>query len=156
MKKEGFNVELVTEYAKDCVYNKQFDLLKNDQLFVLANQNRRIQSIIESNENVEYIITDSPLLLSKIYAEENGYEKNFISFSEFCVDLFASYENINIVLNRDGIVYDPNGRIQNCIRAQELDTKILKELQFWKFPYTLIVDRNISKHFLENINILNV
>ena len=97
----GYKVELITEFAKDCVYENQLNILKNDQLFILANQNRRIQRIIESNENIDYIITDSPVLLCKIFAIKNNVKHNYLSFQDFCVDLFASYNNINIVLTRE-------------------------------------------------------
>jgi hypothetical protein len=97
----GYKVELITEFAKDCVYENQLNILRNDQLFLLANQNRRIQRIIESNENIDYIITDSPLLLCKIFAIKNNVKHNYLSFQDFCIDLFASYNNINVVLTRE-------------------------------------------------------
>lgn len=150
MKKQNFNVELVTEYAKDCVYEKQFNLLNNDQLMVLAQQNRRLQRIEESNENVEFVITDSPILLGKIFANQHNYTKNFDSFQNLVVDIFASYENINLVLSRDIIQYQQSGRIETLSEASEIDKLILKELNFWKFDYKLIINRNI-KEIIGNI-----
>lgn len=152
MKKLGYNVELVTEYAKDCVYEKQFQLLNDDQLFVLANQNRRLQRIEESNENVDYIITDSPLLLSAIFADQHNYKHNYVSFQNFCIDLFASYDNINLVLNRAALTkYDSNGRVEDEYEAVQLDNKILKTLNFWKFDYKIVNDRNLTPEFISNI-----
>ena len=154
MKKQQFNVELVTEYAKDLVYEKQYDILKNDQLFVLANQNKRIQSIVESNEHIDYVIVDSPLLLSKIYAIINQYPKDFISFGEFCVDLFCSYENINLFLDRTNIPYNAEGRVQKTIEeAEKIDIAIKAELNYWKIPYTIIKDKTINAEFLNMIGI---
>jgi hypothetical protein len=152
MKKLGYNVELVTEYAKDCVYEKQFQLLNDDQLFVLANQNRRLQRIEESNENVDYIITDSPLLLSAIFADQHNYKHNYVSFQNFCIDLFASYDNVNLVLNRTALTkYDANGRVEDEYEAVQLDNKILKTLNFWKFDYEIINNRNLTPEFISNI-----
>jgi hypothetical protein len=152
MKKLGYNVELVTEYAKDCVYEKQFQLLNDDQLFVLANQNRRLQRIEESNENVDYVITDSPLLLSAIFADQHNYKHNYVSFQNFCIDLFASYYNINLVLNRTALTkYDVNGRVEDEYEAVQLDNKILKTLNFWQFDYEIINDRNLRPEFISTI-----
>ena len=152
MKKSGYKVELVTEYAKDLVYEKQFDLLKNDQLFVLAHQNRRIQSILESNEHIDYIITDSPLLLSKIYACVNHYPKNYISFQEFCADLFMSYDNINFFLDRKNIIFDPDGRVQKTIEdAEKIDTTIKAELYYWKIPFIVLETREINENLINLI-----
>jgi hypothetical protein len=148
----GYNVELITEFAKDCVYEKQFDLLNNDQLFVLAHQNRRLQRIEESNETVDYIISDSPLLLSGIYANEHNYSRNFISFQNLVLDLFSSYNNINLFLNRASLTnYDSNGRLEDEYQAVLLDTKIKKILDFWKLDYTFINDREITKETIEKI-----
>lgn len=149
MKKLGYNVELVTEYAKDCVYEQQFNILNNDQLLVIANQNRRIQRIEESNENIDYVITDSPLLLSKIFATKNNVKHNFLSFQDFCIDLFASYDNINLVLNRNNITYDPNGRVENYTEALDLDKQILHELNYWKFDYQIITDRTLNEEKIQ-------
>jgi hypothetical protein len=149
MKQLKYNVELVTEYAKDCVYEKQFNILNNDQLLVIANQNRRIQRIEESNENIDYVITDSPLLLSKIFAVKNNVKHNFLSFQDFCIDLFASYDNINLVLNRNNITYDSNGRIENYTEALDLDKQILNELNYWKFDYQMITDRTLNEEKIQ-------
>jgi hypothetical protein len=151
MKKLKYNVELVTEYAKDCVYEKQFNILNNDQLLVIANQNRRIQRIEESNENIDYVITDSPLLLSKIFAVKNNVKHNFLSFQDFCIDLFASYDNINLVLNRNNITYDSNGRIENYTEALDLDKQILNELNYWKFDYIIVNNRKIDEQLIKKI-----
>ena len=150
MKQQNINVELVTEFAKDCVYEKQFELLKNDQLLLLAQQNRRLQRIEQSNENVQFVITDSPLLLGKIFANKNNYSRNFTSFQDFVVDLFESYDNINLVLDRSLISYQSEGRVESYSESLEIDKLILKELNFWKMNYTIITDRNF-KEVIKNI-----
>jgi deoxyadenosine/deoxycytidine kinase len=145
MKQQNINVELVTEFAKDCVYEKQFELLKNDQLFLLAQQNRRLQRIEQSNENVQFVITDSPLLLGKIFANKNNYARNFTSFQNLVVDLFESYDNINLVLDRSLISYQSEGRVESYSESLEIDKLILNELNFWKMNYTTITDRNFKE-----------
>ena len=62
MKKLGYSVDLVTEYAKELVWeerNATFD----DELYIFAKQNHRIFRL---NEKVDFIVTDAPLL-QKLY-----------------------------------------------------------------------------------------
>jgi ATP:corrinoid adenosyltransferase len=42
MKVSGYNVELVTEYAKDMTWEGRHNIL-GDQLYILAKQNRRLE-----------------------------------------------------------------------------------------------------------------
>ena len=55
MKWKEYNVELVTEYAKELTWEKRYDIL-NDQLYVLSKQNRKL---IRLKDQVDWIITDS-------------------------------------------------------------------------------------------------
>lgn len=121
------NVELVTEYAKDLVYENQYNLLKTDQLFILANQNRKLQRLLNNEQKVDYVITDSPLLLSNVYAQLNNY-KIQESFLKFTLDLFNGYNNINFFLNRDTLDFNHNGRIQNLDEAIKIDNLIFSYL----------------------------
>jgi len=63
-KKNKLNIELVTEYAKDLVWEERNNILK-DQLYILAKQNRRLERL--RNKGIDVVVTDSPLLLGKIY-----------------------------------------------------------------------------------------
>ena len=63
MKAAGYSVELVNEFAKECVWEGNVPMLK-DQLWVLAHQHRKL---VRLRDKVDYIITDSPVLLSIVY-----------------------------------------------------------------------------------------
>lgn len=156
MKKQNYKVELVTEFAKDCVYEKQFDILKTDQLYILANQNRRIQRIIESNEHIDYIITDSPLLLSIIYGKINNYFFSSDTFNNMCHSLFNQYNNINILLDRTSIKFDPDGRVQKTEdEAIKIDSLIKNLLDSFGYNYFSLKNRKITSkliHYLINNN----
>ena len=92
MKTQGYRVELVTEYAKDLTWSKR-DTALSDQLYILGKQNHRLQRI---KDQVDYAITDSPILFSNIYAPDNYHD----SFEKFVREVFDSYDNINFFLKK--------------------------------------------------------
>lgn len=119
MKLEGFNVELVTEYAKDLVWEKH-DNMFSDQLFITANQNRRLSRLL--NHNIDYVVTDSPLLLGYQYATPdylNGLYKPLL------MELWNSYDNVNYYIERVK-EYNPTGRNQTEEEALEIDNEVKK------------------------------
>ena len=143
MKLAGFSVELVTEYAKDLVWaerNKTFD----DQLYLLAKQNHRLHIL---RDKVDYLITDSPLLLSNIYRTDGMlYE-----FKEFVFSLFNSYDNVNLLINRVK-PYVEAGRNQTADESDEIGEKIKSLLDSENYFYNLIDgDENAPKKILEMI-----
>jgi len=129
MKQNGDNVELVTEFAKDLTWEGNLNCLK-DQLFVSATQNHRLFRLIDE---VDWVVTDSPLLLSLLYKKSNYYDK----FDEFMLSVFNSYNNFNFFINRTKD-YVQSGRTQTLHEAQQLDSKIKLLLKNLKIPYTSI------------------
>ena len=72
MKSKRLNVEMVPEFAKDLTWKKSGCL--DDQVYVFANQNHALYTLLGQ---VDYIITDSPLILGLHYAK-HGLNK-FVS-----------------------------------------------------------------------------
>jgi adenylate kinase family enzyme len=126
MKHDGRDVELVTEFAKDITYEGHKNLLE-DQLFLLANQHRRIARLAGQ---IEYIITDSPLLLNLLYTDESY----FSSYKQLVKEIFYSYNNVNFLLKRSK-PYNPKGRNQTEEEARELSVKLRKLLDENVFQY---------------------
>ena len=62
MKKQKYNVELVTEFAKDLVY-EDHTMALSEQNYVFANQEYRLARL---EGKIDYAISDSPLILSNI------------------------------------------------------------------------------------------
>lgn len=120
MKWKEYNVELINEYAKILTWEKRHDILR-DQLYLLAKQNRMLERL---KGQVDYVITDSPLLLCKAYAQPDYFKESFFKFVD---DLYDSYNNINIFLNRKK-KYFSIGRNQTEDEAKELDKKVKKIL----------------------------
>lgn len=111
MKEAGLNVELVTEYAKDLTWDKSWEVL-NDQLLVTAEQNHRIERLVGT---VDWIITDSPILLGLAYLKEP-----WPGFGKLVIDLWQSRYNHAVILHRTK-PYMPIGRREDEESAKVLD-----------------------------------
>ena len=88
MKIHGYKVELVTEYAKELCYEGR--LRDVQQRLILEEQYNRQNRL---KGKVDYIITDSPLLLSAVYDDDEH-----IVYS--ARQLFKRFDNINFFINR--------------------------------------------------------
>lgn len=93
MKSLGHKVELVTEYAKELVYEREWEVLAN-QGHVFKVQAERLSRLKRS---VDFAITDSPLPLSIHYASDGWRDAEFF---EKVLGEYFSYENINYFINR--------------------------------------------------------
>jgi hypothetical protein len=117
MKKAGLSVELVTEYAKDMVWEKRHNIL-GEQQYVFAKQHRRLSRLIGQ---VDWAITDSPLLFSIIYAHGNEPR----GFSRNVTESFNAFDNINFFLPRNpAFSFHQAGRTQKPTELAAVDAKI--------------------------------
>lgn len=103
LKQNDYDCELVTEFAKQLVWQERHATF-NDQLYILSKQNHKLETL---RGKVDYIISDSPICLSLIYQPKDYYA----SFKSLVWDIWNSYDNVNIFLNRTK-KYNPNGRNQ--------------------------------------------
>jgi adenylate kinase family enzyme len=136
MKVAGYKVELVTEYAKDVVWDNRSDLLR-DQLYLLAKQNRRLERL---RDKVDWVITDSPLLLVLAYMPENYYS----NFNSLTFDVWNSYTNFNYLLERSHD-YKRDGRVQTEEESRVIDDKILDIFSDYNQVYS-VVDSSTAAH----------
>ena len=90
-----------TWFGKD---NTQITLL--NQVFISAMQNNKQPNLVA--HNVEYCITDSPILMSALYRPKKYY-KHFLPLLK---EINDSYDNINYFLERD-FDYVQKGRNKN-------------------------------------------
>lgn len=124
LKKRGILTEYVPEYAKELVYEERFDILNDsmkNQKIILSEQKRRLDRLIGK---VQVIVTDSPLLLSIIYANDATE-----SFKKEILDKFFSYNNFNVIVLRDKKqAYEQSGRKQTLNESIAKDKQIRKLL----------------------------
>lgn len=131
MKMAGYEVELVTEYAKDMTWEGRFNVLE-DQLYILAKQNRRINRL---KEKVDWVVTDSPILLGLMYMPKDYFK----TFEPFVMEVWHSYENESFLLGRD-FEYRAVGRNQNADEALGIDKDLYEFITRRQIPYTPIIN----------------
>lgn len=129
-KKHGKSVELVTEFAKDLVWENRQSTLAI-QPYVSMKQFRNLARL---KGQVDYVITDSPILKDSVYARRYASELPQV-YHEL---LFFLHENlgdsINILLSREHD-YDSQGRYQTEIQARELDRELRFLLELHDIDY---------------------
>jgi hypothetical protein len=125
LKWEEVNCEMALEYAKECVWFKMENLLKN-QTYVFGQQHNKIFHL---SDQVDVVITDSPLLLSIIYDKDNDRNLRTKVLQEY-----RKYNNVNYLLKRKK-KYNPIGRMQTEDEAKVLDTEMKNLLDDYGFPY---------------------
>lgn len=144
MKTAQYNVELITEYPKELVWQERHKTF-HDQYYLSAKQNHR-QEVLRGK--VDYVITDSPLLLSLIYVPKDYYKQ----FKPIIREIFDSYENINIFLKRLK-PYNPLGRNQNEEESNEVAIQIKEMLSVEQIPHIeLEANNDAPKRIFEALN----
>ena len=105
LKMRGINAELVTEFAKDKVWEESKEVF-NNQAYIFGKQYFRISRCADK---VDVIITDSPLLLSTIYNDNPILGEEF---NNVVHNVANSYDSINYYITRVKD-YNPKGRFQS-------------------------------------------
>lgn len=143
MKKEGYNVELVTEFAKDLIWENSLETL-SDHLYLLANQNRRIERL---KGKVNYVITDSPLLLVAYYAKLYDTKSDIVV--KLARELHYLYDNINCFIKIKHS-FNSIGRLLESADAVNAEIGIREQLQGVCFYYVDSVKQVLN--IVEEIN----
>ena len=118
MKRQGLNVELVREFAKELAWDGK-KIGPFDQMAIIGEQIRRESSLFGK---VDYVITDSPAMLGAFYMDYSHNEcymndmvKNYISYAETIHNVTFT----NIMVKRQG-EYNPSGRYQSEAKSTQM------------------------------------
>lgn len=137
LKRRHISVDAPYEFPKVLAWDSNEPAIR-DQLYVIGNQHRGIS---RSWGKVDYIIVDSPILLSLVYKGyydgEEAYPSSFYGkeFHDFILALHKRYDNLNIVLKRNDSRFEDKGRYQNLEQSKELDRLIKSTLTDNGLPY---------------------
>ena len=87
LKMNGISCELIQEFAKDKVWENNTEIFKpENQVYIFGKQFYRMSRL---KDKVDYIITDSPLLLSNVYNKSEFLKPHF---EDAVRDCFNSFE----------------------------------------------------------------
>lgn len=130
LKMAGINAEIVTEYAKDKVWENNTAVFKN-QAYIFGKQSFRISRCYGK---VDVILTDSPLPLSILYNDGSILTENF---NKTVMDVFNHYNNLNFLLKRVKR-YNTSGRFQTEAESDALVVPLKNLLRERNISYTEI------------------
>lgn len=133
LKIKGINCEYVSEFAKDMVWNEDYKALEN-QAYVFGCQSHRLSRVADE---VDVVVTDCPLLLSAVYNRDPIFIANptlHNLFKDVVVQIFKSYNNINILLERKHS-YESTGRHESVDEALEVRRMLCKTFSKYAIDY---------------------
>jgi hypothetical protein len=139
LKRKHITCDNPYEFPKQLAWDENHLAIK-DQLYVLANQHR---GIVKSFGKVNYIILDSPILLSLVYRsvyEGLEYPATLYgeSFDKMVLDIHNQYDSVNIVLKRTEGGYNEKERYQSLEESKHLDMEIENSLIKYDIPYHIV------------------
>ena len=153
LKKKHITCDNPYEFPKLLAWDDNHSAIR-DQLYVLANQHR---GIVKSYGKVDYIVLDSPILLSltyKSYYKSDEYPATLYgnSFDKLVLDTFNQYDNINILLERGEGNHNESERYQNLEESKDLDKAIELSLIKNNIPYYVVkVGKNTVNKIIQII-----
>jgi len=118
LKHHSINAELITEYAKDLVWEERLHLNRSD-LEIFTEQLKRQHRL---NGKVDVMVTDSPILLSSVYIEPLDELFHAVVMREH-----KKYNNLNFYIKRVK-PYMKIGRAETKNGAKAIDDKVVEFL----------------------------
>jgi hypothetical protein len=136
MKSNGYSVELVREYVKQWAWDGK-KVGQYDQIYIFGKQARSEYMLYGK---VDYIVTDSPILLAPVY--EKYYHDDSMTETAAIKFLDKAKRNgvkhFNFVLDRKKN-FEAKGRYETEEQAKEVDRKVLEFLN----------ENNVDYQYLE-------
>lgn len=131
LKMSGVNAELVTEFAKDKVWEESKEVF-NNQAYIFGKQYFRMSRL---RNKVDVVITDSPLLLSAFY---NRSQTLGDDFNKVVNNVFNSFDSINVLVKRSK-EYNCNGRFQSEVESDFIANRMTDFLTKYSVGYCTLL-----------------
>lgn len=156
LKKEGYVVEYVSEYAKDLIWDNNLELLNGtieNQTIVYNEQKHRIDRLLGK---VDIVVTDSPIILSSLYLNKQITTKeDRMKFTNKILKDWSQYRSFNYFVERNNNNYEQQGRLQNLAQSQMLDKEIkdfLNEHNIYYGTYNHKTINVVLSNIIRNFN----
>lgn len=120
LKREFISCDISHEYIKRKLREKALKAVES-QIYIFAKQQFQLFSL---KDEVEVIITDSPLIFSAVYDKTKCQHLKNLILKEF-----NKYDNLNYLLFRDeDVPYEQEGRYQDSEGAKKVDGQMVEFL----------------------------
>ena len=130
IKMAGVNAELVTEFAKDKVWEESKEVF-NNQIYIFGKQSFKISRVMNK---VDVIITDSPIILSSFYNSDEMIQEEL---DALVMKTFNSYNNMNYFIERVK-PYQEKGRFQTEAESDQIADEVSILLDEKEVDYEVI------------------
>lgn len=147
LKMLNVNCELVTEFAKDKVWEQNSTALSN-QVYVFAKQYYRLDRCADK---VDVIITDSPIALSPFYNKDQDIHE---PLKQLAYKISQKYNNLHYFIKRIK-KYNPVGRLETEEESDQKAIGLRAMLDEYNIKYTAIDGDLMSADIIIN-DILSV
>ena len=144
LKMLGINCELVGEVAKDVTWEHNTTAL-SCQEYIFGKQSYRLA---RCRNDVDVIVTDSPLPLTIIYTHDKAIKK---PLTDLVMAVFNTYDNVNFFINRTK-PYNPKGRNQTAEESDNISSEIKELYKDLNIPYIEI--NGDSEGYSEIVNFI--
>jgi len=152
LKKQDFDCEMNNEFVKDWVWEGR-EIKEGDQAYIFQQQARKER--LYMNNQLDYIITDSPMALSIFYGDRHDkYEAEFGAcrvmlkqHHKFCQDNEYKIEHIFLKRTKG---FNPHGRIHTEEESLSADIGMKELLIQLGIDYTeFICDETVEQRIVE-------
>ena len=144
LKKQGFVTEYVQEYAKELVYDNNLTMLDGHYEHQFAILNEQMKRINRLYGKVDFIVTDSPILLNNTYLNEDKNTEVYSSYSDSVNKLYGLYNNFNYFVERDTSAFEKEGRIHNLEQSIAIDNELKNMLHDNKIDFDVYTHATID------------
>lgn len=151
LKEQQIDAEASFEVVKEHIHTKNYNLL-NYQHYIFAQQDRQLQ-IFQDSKEIEFAVTDAPLLHSIQY----GQDLYPFSFQELVFDFFNAYDNVNYFIHRNH-KYNHQGRVHDESQSDNISRKLKSFLINSSIPFKEIKSTDdlrdiVMKDLMENYRV---
>lgn len=131
LKAKGYKVGLVQEFATELIMANRITELKN-QVYIMGEMYTKIKIL---DEKMDFVVTDSPLLLNLVYAKYQKLDIIDKGFEQLTKYLYTTFDNIDILMSRDDSFYTPFGRTHTLDESKIIDNMITNMLNDMNIEY---------------------
>ena len=131
LKMRGINAELVTEFAKDMVWENNKKVLRNQE-YIFGSQSYRLDRL---RDKVDVIVTDCPLFLTAFYNKSSVLGQEF---NKVVLNIFNTYNNLNFFIYQLRN-FNEVGRVHTKEQALAMQEPLLKMLDDNHVKYDIIM-----------------